>query len=250
MISVFLIGYQEVNIVSLFPLWGSSVRILFKKFENEQNINPTHTVEPHCSDQCRTNFAASVLDSGSAAICPLQWTNDYSIAWSNSPQQIRTFPGFRIGIFDLSSKMHVFLFFMVLLRIFPSPAFHMPEILPSICHPYLCGFQWRWLGLPISAGDIDEIIDVILCQNGSRQRCLRDRFDAGQEIGTLSMNGTNKGMNLVIFTAERFLMNYRQIEVLRNQWHPRKHCRSFSIQCSALELTNNRRKFPIRYQPR
>jgi hypothetical protein len=58
------------------------------------------------------------------------------------------------------------------------------------------------LGLPISAGDIDEIIVVILCQNGPRQRCLRHRFDSVQEIGTLSMNEPDEGMNLVVFTVE------------------------------------------------
>jgi hypothetical protein len=93
----------------------------------------------------------------------------------------------------------------------------MPEILSSISHPYLYDYQSQRLGLPISAGDIDEIIAVILCQNGPRQHRLRDRFDSGQEIGTLSMNEPNKGMNLVVFTAERFLINDHQMEVLQNQ---------------------------------
>jgi hypothetical protein len=146
--------------------------------------------------------------------------------------------------------MHVFLFPMVRLRIFSSPAFHMPEILSSICHPYWYAFQSQWVGLPISAGDVDEIIAVMLCQNGSRQHCLRERFDSGHEIGTLSMNEPGKGMNLVLFTAERFWMNDHQIEVLQNQQYSRNHCQSLSIQCSAWELTSDWKEFPIQYQPR
>jgi hypothetical protein len=109
-----------------FPLslWGGSIRILPNKFENEQNINPTHAAEWYCFEQCRTSFIISILESGPSAVCPVQWTSDYSIAWSNSLRQIRIFRGFRLGAFDLSSKMHAFFFLIVLLRIFPSPAFH------------------------------------------------------------------------------------------------------------------------------
>jgi hypothetical protein len=66
------------------------------------------------------------------------------------------------------------------------------------------------------AGDSDEISIVILAQNGPCRRDLRDWFNSGEEIGTLSMNEPNKGMNLVVFTAERFLMNGHQMEVLQN----------------------------------
>jgi hypothetical protein len=40
---------------------------------------------------------------------------------------------------------------------------------------------------------------------------ISEGFDSGEEIGILSMNEPNKGMNLVIFTAKRFLMNGHQM---------------------------------------
>jgi hypothetical protein len=64
------------------------------------------------------------------------------------------------------------------------------------------------------------------------------------------MNEPNKEMNLAVLTAERFLMNGHQIEVLQNQQHPRNHCQLLPVQCSALELTNSWREFPIQYRLR
>jgi hypothetical protein len=64
-------------------------------------------------------------------------------------------------------------------------------------------------------------------------------LDSAQEIATISMNGLNKAMNLMIFNAEGFLMDNYQMEVLQNSYHPRKFCQSLSIHCSALESANS-----------
>jgi hypothetical protein len=63
-------------------------------------------------------------------------------------------------------------------------------------------------------------------------------LDSTQEIATVSMNGPDKAMNLVVFNAAGFLMNSHQMEVLQNSHHPRKFWQSLSIHGSALELTH------------
>jgi hypothetical protein len=85
---------------------------MLKKVEDGQNIHPTQFVERYCFEACRMNFVTIILENGSAPICALQWTNDYSIAWSSSRQQIRISRGFRIGPCDLLSNMHGFLSFL------------------------------------------------------------------------------------------------------------------------------------------
>jgi hypothetical protein len=64
--------------------------------------------------------------------------------------------------------------------------------------------------------DIEEIIVVILSQNGRYQGHLRARSDSVQEVATVSMNEPDKGINLVIFNADGLLMNDHQMEVFQN----------------------------------
>jgi hypothetical protein len=61
MISAFSTGYQQIYIISLFPLWGSSIQTMLKKFENGQNIRPTHVAEQYWFEACRMNFVTIVL---------------------------------------------------------------------------------------------------------------------------------------------------------------------------------------------
>jgi hypothetical protein len=93
--------------------------------------------------------------------------------------------------------------------------------------------------LPTPGGDIEEIIAFNRSQNGIHEGCLRDQLDSVQEIATISMNGPDKAMNLVVFYAAGFLMNSHQKEVLQNSHYPPKFWQPLSIHGSALELTQS-----------
>jgi hypothetical protein len=60
-----------------------------------------------------------------------------------------------------------------------------------------------------------------------------------EEIATVPMNEPDGGINLAIFSGDGFLMNDPQAKVLQNSHHHQKLCQSPSLQCSALELTDN-----------
>jgi hypothetical protein len=51
-----------------------------QEIRNGQNIHPTHVGERYCFEACCMNFVTIVLKGGSAPVCALQSTNDYSIA--------------------------------------------------------------------------------------------------------------------------------------------------------------------------
>jgi chorismate mutase len=51
------------------------------------------------------------------------------------------------------------------------------------------------------SGGIEEIIAIILSQNHALQHYLRQRLDSLQEIGAVSMDEPDEGMNLAIFNA-------------------------------------------------
>jgi hypothetical protein len=70
MISAFLTGYQEIYIISLFPLTGSSIRTSLKTFENGQNIHRTHVAERLCFEKYRVNFVTSILENESPNLHP------------------------------------------------------------------------------------------------------------------------------------------------------------------------------------
>jgi hypothetical protein len=57
-------------------------------------------------------------------------------------------------------------------------------------------------GLPIPPGEIEEIIVFILSQNRTLAGYLRDQLDSRREIGIVSMNDPDEGMNLAVFNAE------------------------------------------------
>jgi hypothetical protein len=65
-----------------------------QEIQNEQNIQLNHVSEWYYVERCRINVVVSLLKNESAAVCPFQWTNDYSITSSNRLMQIRTFRGF------------------------------------------------------------------------------------------------------------------------------------------------------------
>jgi hypothetical protein len=64
------------------------------------------------------------------------------------------------------------------------------------------------------------------------------------------MNESDKGINLVTFSAEGFLMNNHQMEVRQHSDHPQRLCQSFSIRAFALDLTNSLQELLIRYRLR
>jgi hypothetical protein len=87
MIFIISIGHQNTCFVSLFWILGTSIPTLLK----ERAEYPARVAEWSCFGECRVNFVVNLLESEFAAMCPFQWTNGHSTAWSNSPKQIHTF---------------------------------------------------------------------------------------------------------------------------------------------------------------
>jgi hypothetical protein len=113
------------------------------------------------------------------------------------------------------------------------------DIYRQFARPLYAIFSQNDRGLPIPTGDTEDIIAVILSQNGRHHGYLRDRLHSAQGIDTVSMNKREAGMSLVILNSEGFLVNGCQMEVFQNLWHPRKLWRSLSIHCSALKVTDS-----------
>jgi hypothetical protein len=76
---------------------------------------------------------------------------------------------------------------------------------------------------------VDDIIALILSQNGTLQGDLRDRFESIREIATVSMNEGDEGMNMAIFNAKGILLNNHQIELFRNSDQPQRFCQAHML---------------------
>jgi hypothetical protein len=88
--------------------------------------------------------------------------------------------------------------------------------------PVYAVFSRNDRGLPMPPGEIKEIIASILSQNRTLAGYLRDRSDPLREIGIVSMNEPDEGMNLAVFNAEDLLLNDHQMEGLRNSYQPQR----------------------------
>jgi hypothetical protein len=76
--------------------------------------------------------------------------------------------------------------------------------------------------LPRLPGDIEEIIDFILSQNRTLFSYLRDRLGSLRQIGILSKNKSDEGMNLAVFNTEGLFLNDHQMEVLQSSYQSQK----------------------------
>jgi hypothetical protein len=83
-------------------------------------------------------------------------------------------------------------------------------------------FSRNGRGLPRRPGDIDEMIDFILSQNRTLPGYLRNRLDPLRQIGIVSTNESDEGINLTVFNAEGLFQNDHQIEVLRSSCQRQK----------------------------
>jgi hypothetical protein len=72
--------------------------------------------------------------------------------------------------------------------------------------------------------DIEHIIALILARNETLEGYLKDRLESVREIAAVSMDGPNKGMNLVILNAEGLLLNEHGLAVLRALYQPQYLC--------------------------
>jgi hypothetical protein len=92
------------------------------------------------------------------------------------------------------------------------------------CHqfttPVYAVFSCNDQGLPMPRGEIEGIIVFILSQNRTPAGYLIDQLDSLREIGILSMNKPDEGMNLEVFNAEGLLLNDHQMKALRNSYQP------------------------------
>jgi hypothetical protein len=68
--------------------------------------------------------------------------------------------------------------------------------------PVYVVFNRNGRDLPRPPANIEEMIDFILAQNRTLRGYLRDRLDFPQQIGTVSKNESDEGMNLAVFRAE------------------------------------------------
>jgi hypothetical protein len=73
--------------------------------------------------------------------------------------------------------------------------------------------------LAMQPGEIEDIIALILSQNKTLAGYLRNRLDSLREMGSVSMNEPDEGMNLEVFNTEGLLLNDHQMETLRNSYH-------------------------------
>jgi hypothetical protein len=78
------------------------------KIRQWAEIPPCPTAVLYCFEECLMSFVVNLLLAESETICPLQWTENCSIASSNWPNQFPTFHRFWIVTCDPFSTMLVF----------------------------------------------------------------------------------------------------------------------------------------------
>jgi hypothetical protein len=93
---------------------------------------------------------------------------------------------------------------------------------PQFTNPVYPVFSRNDRGLQRPHGDIEAIIDFILCQNRNLRGYLRDRLDSLRQIGIVPMNESDKEMNLAVFDVERLFLNDHQMKVLRGSYQLQK----------------------------
>jgi hypothetical protein len=72
--------------------------------------------------------------------------------------------------------------------------------------------------------EVADIIESILRKNDKLNDYVRNRLDCVREIGNVSMNEPDPGINLVIFNADGQVLSEQEIEVIRSSYESEKLC--------------------------
>jgi hypothetical protein len=207
---------------SIFQIWGSSIRILLREFENGQKVHLGRVVEQYCFGECGVNFAAILLGNKSEAFCHLQWVAVYSIASSTWLSQMQFFRGFWIMIYDVPFNTHVFHLPMQGLQHRWYPVFHIHWIFIVNLSRLCPGLSRIDRGLPRPPSDIEEMITFTLSQNTTFPDYLKLWLDSLRQTSIVSLNELDERRNVVAFAVGGLLLNDHQMKVLRSSCQPQK----------------------------